>query len=109
MDMQRENLLDVLLDESHAEDIIIFRGEDGVDYEFEQVATIYHADRYYAILTLANKTEDEIDDEAIVFRVVEDDGNQHLEIEDDEEIAMAVFSEYVKLYEEQYGEDEVEH
>ncbi len=97
-----EKLLDVLLDEENIDNILL-QGEDGTEYEFEQVATIPYNDDWFAILAPAKKDdeEDAEDDEAIVFRLVDKDGVQSLVIEDNEEVAMDVFNEYVKLYDEQ--------
>ena len=92
------------MDEENIDNILL-QGEDGTEYEFEQVATIPYNDDWFAILTPAKKDdeEDAEDDEAIVFRLVDKDGVQSLVIEDNEEVAMDVFNEYVKLYDEQEG------
>lgn len=105
------DLIEKLLDEDNDGQIRL-TNEDGTELVFNHVATIPYNDTLFAILAPVSDIEGVSDDEAIVFRVDEtDDGESVLVLEDDEETAMAVFDEYVKLWEESrddYGEDDGE-
>ena len=108
--MERDNnvkpidLLDVLLDADNKDPIVLL-DEKGRQLTFEQVAVIpYGADddkKLYCVLKPVDKLEGIADDEAIVF-VVHDDanGNTVLKVEDNEEVAIAVFDKYYDLLEE---------
>lgn len=103
------DLLDVLLDPRNT-DPVILEDEDGKRYAFEQVAIIpYTANdekNLYAVLKPIDKIEGVADDEAIVFRVnVYDDGSSDMSLEEDEDIAVAVYREYIKLLEENTKKD----
>lgn len=96
------DLLDVLLDEENTAPIYMF-DDKGRQLKFEQVAVIpYGEEDLYAILKPLTKLEGIADDEAIVFKVEEDDkGESYLRVEDKEEIAIAVFDQYYNLIEEE--------
>ncbi len=98
------DLLDQLLDEDGDSEIRL-KNEDGTELVFNQVAVIPRSEALYCILTPVTDIEGVNEDEAIVFRVDEKDGEHVLVLEEDEEVAMAVFEEYVKLWEENYGEE----
>lgn len=97
----RVDLLDVLLDENNTAPIYMY-DENGRQLQFEQVAVIpYGDDDLYAILKPITKLDGIADDEAIVFKVEEDDkGEAVLRVEDKEEIAIAIFDQYYNLLEE---------
>lgn len=99
------DLLDQLLDEESDSEIRL-KNEDGTELVFNQVAVIPDGDKIYAILTPVTDIEGVSDDEAIVFRVDEREGEHVLVLEEDEETAMAVFEQYVKLWEESQDEEE---
>ena len=96
------DLLDVLLDPDNREPLA-FVDEDGKVLTFEQVAVIPHDDKngerqLFTVLKPLDKIEGVADDEAIVFRVsVGDDGNTAIKPEEDDETALAVYDEYIKL------------
>ncbi len=96
------DLLDVLLDEENTAPIYMF-DDKGRQLEFEQVAVIpYGEEDLYTILKPLTKLEGIGDDEAIVFKVEEDEkGESYLRVEDKEEIAIAVFDQYYNLIEEE--------
>lgn len=103
------DLLDVLLDPRNT-DPVILEDEDGKRYAFEQVAiipyTVSGVKNLYAVLKPVDKIEGVGDDEAIVFRVnVYDDGSSDMSLEEDEDIAVAVYREYIKLLEENTKKD----
>lgn len=99
------DLLDVLLDENNTAPIYMY-DESGKQLKFEQVAVIpYGEDDLYCILKPLTKIDGIADDEAVVFRVDEDDnGEAILRVEDREEIAISVFDQYYNLIEESEGE-----
>lgn len=106
------DLLDVLLD-SENRDPIILMDEKGKQLTFEQVAVIPHEvrkeNRLYAVLKPLDKIEGIGEDEAIVFLVdTDDNGNSVVRVEEDEEIAIAVFDKYYDLLEEAQKEEKKE-
>ncbi len=96
------DLLDVLLDENNTAPIYM-TDNNGRRLQFDQIAVIpYGEDALYCILKPISKIEGINDDEAIVFRVDEDDnGEAVLNLEENEEIAIAVFDQYYSLVEEE--------
>ncbi len=96
------DLLDVLLDENNTAPIYM-TDTNGKRLKFDQIAVIpYGEDALYCILKPISKIEGINDDEAIVFRVDEDDdGEAVLNLEENEEIAIAVFDQYYSLVEEE--------
>ena len=102
-DLQPVDVLDVLLDEENRDPIVLM-DEKGKQLEFEQVAMIVHEvegeKNLFAILKPISKIDGIADNEAIVFRVDEtEEGSTALVIEQDEEIAIAVFNDYYDLLE----------
>lgn len=95
------DLLDVLLDENNTAPIYM-HDENGKQLKFEQVAVIpYGEEDLYCILKPVTKLPGIADDEAIVFKVEEDEkGEAILRVEDKEEVAIAVFDQYYDLIEE---------
>ncbi|MGN1060409.1 MAG: DUF1292 domain-containing protein [Candidatus Coproplasma sp.] len=101
------DLLDQLLGED-ADSEIRLKNEDGTELVFNQVAVIPQDDKLFAILTPVTDIDGVSDDEAIVFRVDEREGEHVLVLEEDETVAMEVFEQYVKLWEESNAEGEDE-
>ncbi len=99
------DLLDVLLDQENRDPIVLM-DEKGKQLTFEQVAVIpYGVDgedkNLYCVLKPMDKLDGIADDEAIVFLVDEDaNGNTILRVEENEEVAIAVFDKYYDLLEE---------
>lgn len=103
------DLLDVLLDQDNKEPIVLM-DESGKEITFEQVAVIPYEikkeNRLYCVLKPIDKIEGIGDDEAIVFLVDTDsEGNSVIKVEEDEEIAIAVFDKYYDLLEEAKKEE----
>lgn len=103
------DLLDVLLDQDNKEPIVLV-DENGRQLTFEQVAVIPYEVRkekkLYAVLKPLDKIDGIADDEAIVFVVDQDDnGNSTIRVEEDEEVAIAVFDKYYDLLEEAQKEE----
>lgn len=103
------DLLDVLLDQDNKEPIVLM-DENGKQMTFEQVAVIPYEvrkeKRLYCVLKPLDKIEGIADDEAIVFLVdTDEEGNSIIRIEEDEEVAIAVFDKYYDLLEEAQKEE----
>ena len=111
-DVKPIDLLDVLLDQENKEPIVLM-DETGKQLTFEQVAVIPYEvrkeKRLYCVLKPLDKIEGIADDEAIVFLVDTDDaGNSIIRIEEDEEVAIAVFDKYYDLLEEAQKEEKAQ-
>ncbi len=102
---QNVDLLDVLLDQEN-KDPIVLMDEKGKQLTFEQVAVIPYGvedanKSLYCVLKPMDKIDGIADDEAIVFLCDEDaNGNTILRVEENEEVAIAVFDKYYDLLEE---------
>ena len=99
---QTENLdvLDILLDEENESPITLYNENDKA-IRFDQVAIIPMEEKLFAILKPIDEMEDVADDEAIVFRVEEQEsGESELVIETDEALALRVFDEFYRLLDE---------
>lgn len=99
-----KDLLDILLDQDN-KDPIVLTDENGKKLAFEQVAIIPYDiedDKVlYVVLKPISKIKGIADDEAVVFKVVEDEiGNAVLRVEDDEIIAIEIFNKYYDMLEE---------
>ncbi len=95
------DILDVLLDNDNTAPIVLI-DDHGRRIEFEQVAVIpYTVDeekRVYCILKPITALQGIASDEAVVFYVAFDENdNSFLKVEQNEDIARAIFDEYVKL------------
>lgn len=107
--IEEVDLLDVLLDEDNREPIVLM-DEQGKQLTFEQVAVIPYEvrkeTRLYCVLKPVDRIDGVGDDEAIVFLVDTDsEGNSVIKVEEDEEIAIAVFDKYYDLLEEAQAEE----
>ena len=86
------------------DDIVTLTNADGEEIDFVEIAGIAHNGNFYAILQPIELLEGMDDDEALVFKVTRDaNGEDHFEIELDDEIIDAVFKEYNRLLDEQVG------
>jgi len=100
-DIVKVDILDVLLDEKNTAPIYM-HNDKGDQIEFDQVAVIpYGENDLYCILKPITKVPGIKDDEAVVFKVDQDEnGEGYLKVEENEEIAIAVFDQYYNLLEE---------
>ena len=99
------DIVDVLLDEENTAPIYMYN-DKGEQIQFDQIAVIPYGedDDLYCILKPITKIPGIKDDEAIVFKVEEDEnGDGFLKVEDREEIAIAIFDQYYNLIEEETG------
>ena len=97
------NTIDRLFDENDTDPIVMYN-EAGEALAFEQIALIPWNGSIYAILKPVEPVDGMADDEARVFVIVEEDGEEVLAIVEDETAIDAVFDEYYKLLAEQTGE-----
>lgn len=98
-----EDILDILLDEDNRNPIIL-ADERERQITFEQVAIIPRGEgterRLYVILKPMDQLDGIKDDEAIVFYVDADDcGNHVLRVEENESVAVEIFSRYYDMLE----------
>ncbi|MBR2220546.1 MAG: DUF1292 domain-containing protein, partial [Clostridia bacterium] len=94
------DVLDILLDEEN-EDPITLYNENDKPIKFDQIAIIPMEEKLFAILKPIDEMEEVAEDEAIVFRVEEqENGESELVIETDEALAMRVFDEFYRLLDE---------
>lgn len=101
-----ENINSYLTDEEEA-DIITLVGPDGAEVDFVEIAGIAVAGGFYVILQPVELLEDMEEDEALVFKVTEDEnGDEKFEIEVDDGIIDAVFEEYNRLLDEEEDEED---
>ncbi len=84
------------------DDIITLTSADGEEVDFVEIAGIAHEGNFYAILQPVELLEGMDEDEALVFKVTRNsDGSDGFEIELDDDIIEAVFTEYNRLLDEE--------
>jgi uncharacterized protein YrzB (UPF0473 family) len=97
-----KNPIDRLFDENDSDPIILY-GEDGQEIAFEQIAMIPLEGRVYVIMQPVELLEGMADDEALVFEILNRNGETVLDIVLDDEIIDAVFTAYGILFDEANG------
>lgn len=95
--MEEKSLFEILLDQEDTDNIVLLQ-EDGNEVEFEQIATVTLDGRYYTILHPVMEGIGE--DDAVVFLLDDSDGDERLQVVEDEQLAMRAFDEYYRLLEE---------
>ncbi|MBO5866789.1 MAG: DUF1292 domain-containing protein [Clostridia bacterium] len=94
-----EQAIDIEEDE---DSIVTLTSADGEEIDFVEIAGIALRGNFYVILQPVELLEGMGEDEALVFKVARDrDGEEHFNIELDEEIIGEVFEEYYRLLDEQ--------
>ena len=98
--MEEKSVFDKLLDPNDESNIILYdEKEEGI--EFEQIAIIPIKEEVYAILKPVEKMEGLEEDQALVFVLEEtEEGEELLNVVEDDEIIDVVFDEYDKLFDE---------
>ncbi|MBQ4272147.1 MAG: DUF1292 domain-containing protein [Clostridia bacterium] len=82
--------------------IVTLTSADGQEIDFVEIAGIALRGKFYVILQPVELLEGMGEDEALVFKVTQDrDGEDHFNIELDDEIIGEVFDEYYRLLDEQ--------
>lgn len=82
------------------DDVIVLITNDGEEIEFTNIAGIKLDSGYYIILQPVELIEGMEEDEALVFSYTYEDGEEHYNIELDDEIIDKVFEEYNRLLDE---------
>ncbi len=80
------------------DNIITLVSANGENIDFEKIAAIQYKGNIYAILQPVKLLEGMGDDEALVFKVTQKNGEESFEIELDDSVIDAVFKEYDKLW-----------
>lgn len=84
------------------EEIVTLTAPDGEDVDFYELGVIELNGAFYAVLQPVELPEDMEPDEALVFKVVQnEDGEENLVVEGDDAIIDAVFEKYNGLVEAQ--------
>ena len=82
--------------------IVTLTSADGQEIDFVEIAGIALRGNFYVILQPVELLEGMGEDEALVFKVTQDrDGEDHFNIELDDEIIGEVFEEYYRRLDEQ--------
>ena len=90
------------LDLQDEDSIVTLTSADGEEVDFVEIAGIALRGNFYVILQPVELLEGMGEDEALVFKVSQDrNGEEHFNIELDEEIIGQVFDEYYRLLDEQ--------
>lgn len=97
--MEDVSIFDIILDENNFENIVLYDEKNKAE-EFEQVAYIPIEEKDYVILKPVKPFEGMKDDEAIVFEMVDDEGDEQLIPISDEKIVEDVFAEYNRIFDE---------
>ena len=83
------------------DDIVTLLSATGEEIDFVEIAGIAHNGNFYAILQPVELLDGMEEDEALVFKVSRGaDGEDHFEIELDDDVIDAVFTEYNRLLDE---------
>ena len=84
--------------------------ENGNDVPFEHLMTLEHEGNHYILLEAVQDMEDCMEGEAIILKVIQDEGGEdtYVTIEDEQELN-AVFAKCIAAMEEQDAEDEQEY
>ncbi len=97
--MMNKNTIAKILDEDNDENVFLYDNDDN-EIEFEQVALIPLDEDIYVILHPVDELEGLENDEALVFKVDEENKENGLEIVTNPKIIDKVFDEYYKLIQE---------
>ena len=91
MKKEEKNMFDILMDDENEENVILY-DKDNNKVEFAQVALISLDDKgYYAILKPISKINGVEEDEALVFKLVEEDDYNDIVLCQDIDIINQVF------------------
>ena len=93
-------------DEEMDDGIITLTDDEGNDVDFEEIAGIEIDARFYHILVPVELPEGMGEDEALVFEVSGEEGDENFEMVVDDAILDAVFAEYERLISEEAEEEE---
>lgn len=101
VEMEEKSVFEKLFDPEDASNIVLY-DENEKPVEFEQIAIIPIKEEVYAVLRPVEKMEGLDEDQAIVFLLDEtNEGEEILNVVDDDETIDLVFDEYEKIFNEQ--------
>ena len=98
--------------EEHTPDLMTLEDEDGVEHTFEVIDAVdYNGERYLAVVPYAETEEEaqaalEEDAELIIMRVGEENGEEYLDIVEDDEELYNVGDIFAQRLEEMYDIDD---
>ena len=98
------NVYEKLYDENNGDNIILYDDSDK-PCEFEQIAMIPYGDFDYAVLHPVKGIEGVGETDVMIFRIEGEGADASLNFELDKEISGEVFKEFMKLVEEEFGEE----
>lgn len=90
-----KSVIEKILDEKN-NDILKIQGNNGEVFNFEQVALISLDEELFVILHPIAK--DVLPDDVLVFRILHNDTEAELILEENEDLIEQIFDEYYKLY-----------
>ena len=93
------DVIEMLMNEDCNDNIVLY-GEDGEEFEFEQVAVIPMDEKLYFILRPVDM-EDLDEDEAFVFELIETEDEASIDLVEDDETVDRVFAIYNDLLDEE--------
>ena len=79
-----------------SDEVIVLTDDNGNEVEFFQVAVVEYENEFYALLQPAEDLEGVSSDEALVFKIIDEEEDSLFIPENDEEIIDKVFEEYLK-------------
>ena len=93
------SVIDQIFDPNNCDPIILYN-ENNEEVVFEQIAVIPLNGEVYVIVKPVNPMEGVAENEALVFAIVEEDGEDVLVVEERTEIIDEVFAQYYEMLEE---------
>ena len=90
------SIIDQILDPENTDNVVMYN-EEGEELEFEQIAVVPVDGELYVILRPIDMDEEIGEDEALVFKVEEEDDEAFLDIVEDDDVVDAVFEEYYAM------------
>lgn len=88
-------------------DIIMLTDEEGVETPFQYLTTIDEGGESYVLLQVLNEDEsDEEDGEVVILKIEQDENGEDIYVSfDDEELSQKVFDKFLKMLDEEEGEE----
>jgi uncharacterized protein YrzB (UPF0473 family) len=99
---------DMELPEDYSPDILTLTDEDGKEFSFEVIdAADFNDERYLAVVPYAEDSKEKLEEDAslIIMRVGEEDGEEYLDVVDDDEELYEVSELFAHRLEELYDID----
>lgn len=99
---------DDLQDETYEPDLITLTDEEGAEFSFEVIdAADFNDERYLAVVPYADDSAEVLEEDAnlIIMRVGEEDGEEYMDVVDDDEELIEVSAMFAQRLEELYDID----